>query len=340
MRWNRSPIRRTVTETSALATNPPSEPDPRASSPRAASVSLRRVAALCLAVLALSMLTACGDKPVATVSTEAEAIEMIDVLREGGFETDKREVGEGETKKWGVFINEGYFGEGDLGLAIQVLHDHGLPRPEEPPVEGGSSFVPSETVQRQQEQRRIRADIERQLRALPGVTSAIVTIVLPPADQAYRIHPQPATASALVIYKDEKPLFNEQQVQYMVARSVPDLQTENVSVTLSQQTPRPVPHRELSARRRTNILLAASIGLVTVLGFLLIVLLLQTRRQRSELAELREGQETMPEDEEDEAQSPTPGLSATGGREEKEVAGMTRQARGASSLPPAASPEP
>ncbi|HVF56634.1 MAG TPA: hypothetical protein VM934_10815, partial [Pyrinomonadaceae bacterium] len=89
----------------------------------------RRATLFCVSLSLLLLTAACGEKPVATVSTEAEAIEMIDVLRENGFEAEKKEVGEGETRKWGVVLDEGYFGEGNFGLALQVLHDHGLPRP-------------------------------------------------------------------------------------------------------------------------------------------------------------------------------------------------------------------
>lgn len=273
-----------------------------------ARVAGRVVRGLLLAC-ALLMTAACGEKSVATVSTEADAIEIIDVLRENGFEAEKKEVGEGEVRKWSVVIDDGWFGEGTMPVALQVLHDHGLPRPEEPPVES-SGFIPSETVQRMQEQRKIRVDIERQLRALPGVTHAIVTVVLPP-DPTLELNPHPATASALVVYRDQRPSFNDQQVQNMVARSVPGLKPAEVSVTLAQQTPRPVPRRELSARRRNNILLAAGIGLVTVLFFLLVVLWLQSRRQRAELTALRETQEHA---EADEAAAETPGtaLAPTG----------------------------
>ena len=259
----------------------------QASAPRrgrvGASVRLARWLLLSAVVLLAS---ACGEKPVATVSTEADAIEMMDVLREYGFEAEKKEVGEGEIKKWSVVLDDGWFGGGELPVALQVLHDHGLPRPEEPPIET-SGFIPSETVQRMQEQRKIRVDIERQLRALPGVTHAIVTVVMPP-DPTLELNPHPATASALVVYRDPRPSFNEQQVQNMVARSVPGLKPPEVSVTLAQQAPRPVPRRELNARRRNNILLAAGIGLVTVMFFLLVVLWLQTRRQRAQLSALRE----------------------------------------------------
>jgi hypothetical protein len=70
---------------------------------------------------------------------------------------------------------------------------------------------------------------------------------------------------------------------------VPKLKPEDVSVTISQQQPRPIPRRELNARRRTNMLLAAGTALVVVLGSLLVVLLLQTRRQRAQLADLQRG---------------------------------------------------
>ncbi|HEV2763887.1 MAG TPA: hypothetical protein VGV38_12975 [Pyrinomonadaceae bacterium] len=263
-----------------------------------------RVVRALLLVCASLLTAACGEKSVATVSTEADAIEIIDVLRENGFEAEKKEVGEGETRKWSVVIDDGWFGSGTMPVALQVLHDHGLPRPEEPPVES-SGFIPSETVERMQQQRKIRVDIERQLRALPGVTHAIVTVVLPP-DPTLELNPHPATASALVVYRDPRPTFNEQQVQNMVARSVPGLKPAEVSVTLAQQTPRPVPRRELSARRRNNILLAALIGFVTVLLFVLVVLWLQTRRQRAQLAALRESQEPTGADE---ASEETPGAA-------------------------------
>ncbi|MET0623911.1 MAG: hypothetical protein ABW250_13080 [Pyrinomonadaceae bacterium] len=257
----------------------------------------RKIAFWLFMLLLLSM-TACGEKAVATVSTEAEAIEIIGVLRENGFEVEKREVGEGETKRWATVLDEGYFSNGDLALALQVLHDYGLPRPEELPVES-SSLIPSETEQRIQEQRRLRADIERQLRALPGVTTAIVIVVMPPDDQVFQLQPQPASASAFIIYKDATPLFNLEQVRDMMAHSVPDLKPESVSIILSQQTPRPGPVRELSARRRGNILVAAGGGLIVVLFFMFVLLQMQIRRQRHAFAELQDRNGSHGSDEEE-----------------------------------------
>jgi type III secretory pathway lipoprotein EscJ len=276
-----------------------------------------RAAALCALACAALLSAGCGRTPVATVSTESEAIEIIDVLRESGFEDlEKHEVGEGEQRRWAVEMDEGLFGGGDSAIALQRLRDYGLPRREEEPIADGG-FVTSEAVQKAQEQRRIRADIERQLRALPGVTVALITVVMP-QDPTLELNPYPASASVVVVHKEQSAPFNEQQIQNLVARGVPKLKPEDVSVTISQQQPRPIPRRELSARRRTNLLLAAGAALVLVMGAALAVLLLQTRRQRARLAELNAhaGDEGAGDD--DGSATPTPDsaageLSANGG---------------------------
>jgi len=252
-----------------------------------------------LLAAALACASGCGAKPVTSVATEADAIEILDVLGQSGLEAEKREVGEGETRRWEIVVEEDLFGGGKAGLAVQVLRDHGLPRPEEPLVED-SGLIPSERAEKLREQRRIRADIERQLRALPGVTLALVTVVMP-QDPTLELNPYPATASVVINYKDERPAFTEQQIQNLVAKGVPNLKPSDVSVTMSQQTPRPVPERELAARRRNNILLAAAVGLFLILGSLLVVLYLRTRRQRAELDGLREEPPALDEFEEEAA---------------------------------------
>ena len=249
------------------------------------SKTTRRAAALCALAAACLLSAACGRTPIATVSTESEAIEIIDVLRESGFEDlGKHEVGEGEQRRWAVELDEGLFGQDEAAHALQRLRDYGLPRQEEEPIpEGG--FVTSEAVQKAQERRRIRADIERQLRALPGVTVALVTVVMP-QDPTLELNPYPASASVVVVHKEQNAPFTEQQIQNLVARGVPKLKPEDVSVTISQQQPRPIPRREMNARRLNNLLLFACAVVIAGLGVLVAALLVQTRRQRARLAEL------------------------------------------------------
>lgn len=245
---------------------------------------MARRARLALLVAALTLAAGCGAKPVTSVQTEADAIEILDVLGQSGLEAEKREVGEGEVRRWEVLVEEDFFGGGKSALAVQVLRDHGLPRPEEPVGEDGG-LIPSERAEKLREQRRIRADIERQLRALPGVTLALVTVVMP-QDPTLELNPYPASASVVIVHKEQSAPFTDQQIQNLVAKGVPKLKPEDVSVTISQQQPRPIPRREMNSRRRANLLLAAAAALVLVLGSLLVVLLLQTRRQRTRLAEL------------------------------------------------------
>ena len=273
--------------------------------------TLKRAAALCALAVALLAAAGCGRASIATVSTEGEAIEIIDVLRESGFEDlEKREVGEGEQRRWAVELDEGLFGGGDSELALQRLRDYGLPREEEAPIpEGG--FVTSEAVQKAQERRRIRADIERQLRALPGVTVALITIVMP-QDPTLELNPYPASASVVIVHKEQSAPFSEQQIQNLVSKGVPKLRPEDVSVTISQQQPRPIPRRELNARRRSNLLLAAAAALVLVLATVLVVLLLQTRRQRARLAELSAAGEDEGAERGDGADEPAAGAAAGG----------------------------
>ncbi|WP_352431247.1 hypothetical protein [Pyrinomonas sp.] len=240
-------------------------------------------------LLSVCLLSACGEKTVATVSNEVDAIEIIDVLRENGIEAEKVETAEGEAKRWSIVVKEGMFDGGTFQLAVQVLRDHGLPRPEETPNKESSLFPGSEEARRAEEQRRLRADIERQLRALPGVTRVIVNLVVP-GDQTLEIEKTEPSASVLIVHKDQQPAFNERQVQNMVAKAVPRLKPENVSITMSQQPPRPIPHDELRARRNSNLLFAAAFALVIILGCVLLVLFLQSRRQRAELAALRQMQ--------------------------------------------------
>lgn len=248
-------------------------------------ITVRRAAALCALVAAALLSVGCSRASLATVSTEAEAIEIIDVLRESGFEgMEKHEVGEGEQRRWAVELDEGFFGGGESELALQRLRDYGLPRQQEEPIpEGG--FVTSEAVQKAQERRRIRGDIERQLRALPGVTVALVTVVMP-QDPTLELNPYPASASVVVVHKEQAAPFTEQQIQNLVAKGVPKLKPEDVSVTISQQQPRPIPRREMNARRLNNLLLFVCAVVIVGLIIVAAALLVQTRRQRARLAAL------------------------------------------------------
>ena len=232
---------------------------------------------IAFAAVLLSLLAGCawGPKDVIGVSTEADALEIMDVLSKYNIDSTK-ELGEGEQKIWVIRVSR----DTDLALVNQILSDHSLPRPAKPPESTSSIFVPTEQERKQKELLLKKLDIERQLRQLPGVTSADVTIV-PGGDPIFKVEPDPAKASVVIRYKDSTP--SKDQIQIMVSSSVERLAPAAVAVTLIQLPQREIPPRGGAASKRNNLLLAIGIGLAVLIPFLLLVLFMQNRRRRRPL---------------------------------------------------------
>ncbi|MDQ3685621.1 MAG: hypothetical protein M3430_08460 [Acidobacteriota bacterium] len=231
--------------------------------------------------------------------TENEAIEILNVLHENGLEAYKEEVGEEGARRWRVLLKQGMFGVTDeVAMAHRVLQDNGLPRPADDvgvgAAEDGAMFQDEETRKAKQVKAR-EADIERKLRLLPGVVGVEVSVV-EPQDDLVKIDPYPSTASVLLVSKNEKPDFTTATVQGLVARSIPKLKPDDVEVAITTRPAKPLPRREVDAQRRAKIINAVGIGVMTVLVSLVVVLLLQMRRQSRQLSELRESERAPQED--------------------------------------------
>lgn len=262
--------------------------------PRAALPIGRRVSCSLL-MLCLMLGAACRrQEGVATVPTETEAIEIVNALNQRGIEAEKEEVGEEGSRQWRVTITEERLGSGKLALALQVLQENGLPRPNDKGLEGAyeeKGMFPSESAQQAQRLKELKTEIERQLRLLPTVVRVSVNIVLPEED-TINLNPYPATASVLVVYHDEKPSFTASHVQDLVARGVPKLKPENVSVVLIHESPRSPIQSPVSTRRQMTTIYTIGGGLVVLLTLLLLIFMLQARRQsRRAAARLRDDQE-------------------------------------------------
>ena len=235
---------------------------------------------------------ACGGKQIATVPSEAEAIEIMDVLRENEIQSDKASVGDEKTRQFQITINEDSFGDSTYSAALQVLRDNCLPHQAPPPVDEGG-FVASIEAERAKVQRQLKMNIIGQLRKLAGVTCVDVNFVLP-QDQFAAMNPYPAVATVLVSYKNEQINFNEQDIKNMVAGSIPNLQADRVSVKLSYQPVRAVPR---SPRSNTvRILTIGGAGLLVILGSIFLVYWLQKRRHRNDNKELREAHDEAEEE--------------------------------------------
>lgn len=276
--------------------------------------SLRRTGRLlCLLAVACS-LCACGEKPVAKVSTESDAVEIVNRLTEHGLTAEKGEVGEGETVRWSVSVDEGWFGSDETARATQVLNYYGLPRPEEQSAGADASggLFPTPAAESAKQLREYEKKIEKQLRVMPGVARVEASIVLP-EDDDIKINPYKASASVVIRLKEENARFNAEQVRGIIVNSVPDLQPERVGVAMIYEPPPAIARPDLNLQRRNRIILYVGLVLVIVLCVLLVILLLRVRRQRAELALLRDGEELGLEEGEEEA---TAAAQLTGGEAE------------------------
>jgi type III secretory pathway lipoprotein EscJ len=158
------------------------------------------------------------------------------------------------------------------------MQDHCLPKPEPPEVEGGT-IINSIEKEKQQEYRRTKINIESQLRKLPGVTCVEVNFV-PPQERTLALNPYPSTASVLINYKTESFAVSKDDVAALVAKSVPALQPENVSVVVAPKPLRALP--ENRSYQITRIALIGGLGFATILTFVGIVYFLQRKRRDQE----------------------------------------------------------
>lgn len=249
------------------------------------------------------MLGGCADSKVQTVTEEVEANEILDVLREHSIRAYKMEGGEGEKKVYDIYINGS---EEEYGAAIQLMDDHCLPQPLPPKVEA-TGLVSSIEVEKAQQLRRTKINIESQLRKIPGTTCVSVNIV-PPEDRSLALEPYKSTATVLVKHKNEKYDLDVSQIGRMVAGGVPGLSPDRVIVTLTRQPLRPLPdiNRGRNIRR---ILYVSGIGLTTILLFVGLVVFLRKRKKQpntdSNFDELEEedNQDLIDEDDDLDAES-------------------------------------
>jgi type III secretory pathway lipoprotein EscJ len=242
-----------------------------------------------LLVLASAFLFAgCGTQRVHTVKIESEANQIIGVLGENGIRAKKKDQGEGERKTFDIVVDS----EDELAAAIQLMEDHCLGRPDPPEPEGGP-MVTSVEVEKAKEQRRLKMAIETQLRKLPGATCVDVNFV-PPQDRALALDPYKSSASVLINYKSPTFQHTKEEVQALVAGSVPALTPDRVEVMISAKPLRPLPENKI-AYNFARIALVSGIGLATVLVFVSAVFFLRKKR----------APETAPADESAEPESHT-----------------------------------
>jgi type III secretory pathway lipoprotein EscJ len=234
----------------------------------------------------LAFFSGCADTKVQTVDDEAEANQIINVLREYGLRATKLETGDGNNKKYDILVSGG---DEEYGAAIQLMDEHCLPQIK-PPIIESEGLVPSGQVEKARDLQRMRINIENQLRNLPGVTCVIVNLGKSDEKQL-TLDPEPASATVSIKYKTPQKPLDTRRIARMVAGGITGLEADRVFVTLTRKPLRPLP--DLNTNRNTmRILLVGGIGFGTILAFFSIVFVMRKKRTKPELQVVNE---SMPE---------------------------------------------
>ncbi len=205
----------------------------------------------------LLLTTACQkQEAIVTVPTETEANEIIAVLQDRGIEAKKEAAGGEDQKGWRILVVEDAFASGKAVLAIRILQELGLPRPTGTGLgedTGGGTFGGlSPTAEEAKKIKQIKTEIERQLRQLPDVSRVSVNIVLPEKDIT-SLQPTPAKASVLLVTTAAETRFKEDDVRRLVTGGVPNLEANNVVVTIFHEPPRQLQTQLAEIERRAKV---------------------------------------------------------------------------------------
>lgn len=191
---------------------------------------MRRIAL----VAALLMLAACGREQLYGKLSEAQANEMVSILRTAGIDAGKTDGGE---NGWGVAT-----AEGDFARAIEVLHSAGYPRDEFASL--GSvfkkeGFVSSPTEERARLIFGLNQELSNTISQIDGVVQARVQVAMPEPDPL-QTQPKPASASVFIKYQPGSDIESKVgQVKALVVNSIEGLRYDNVTVAMFPAKPLP-----------------------------------------------------------------------------------------------------
>lgn len=192
---------------------------------------------------ALSLAAGCGaDQSLVSGLDEFEANEILVVLRAKGIDGEKHKE-EGRVVTFSIMV-KGV----DADDALRLLVANKLPRLRSqglkevyPP--GGGGLIPTKSEEKAKFLMAMQGEIERKLKSMPGIVAAHVSVVQPDKDIVRDLDtpPPPATASVAIVYNaiDERgsATVKEDEVRALVAASIEDLRTQNVTVVMKKNAP-------------------------------------------------------------------------------------------------------
>ncbi|OGQ26819.1 MAG: hypothetical protein A2138_14425 [Deltaproteobacteria bacterium RBG_16_71_12] len=192
---------------------------------------------------AVALASGCGpNHDIVSGLDQLEANEILVVLRAKGIDGEKVKE-EGRVVTFAVLVKDV-----DVDDALRLLVANKLPRTRSqglkevyPP--GGGGLIPTKSEEKAKFLMAMQGEIERKLKAMPGIVQAHVSVVQPDKDIVRDLDtpPPPATASVAVVFNaiDERgsATVKEDEVRSLVAASIEDLRPANVTVVMKKNAP-------------------------------------------------------------------------------------------------------
>ncbi|MFN8391710.1 MAG: hypothetical protein U0136_15585 [Bdellovibrionota bacterium] len=198
---------------------------------------------LLLLLLVVLSLVSCSSREELAFSFDAnDAIEAMTLLQNAGISADARKEGSGREERYRISVSRT-----DKDAVVRLLHDYQLPRKREDDFNSlttSDGFVPNlREISQLRMDRALAVEIEGQLRGLEGVKEvhAIIRSHLIPEDQNGSVVGEPGkkvSPSASIVLRftsrsGNQP-FTTDEVKRTVAKAVPGLATEDVSVSATR----------------------------------------------------------------------------------------------------------
>jgi type III secretion protein J len=242
---------------------------------------MARVVTLALSLL---LLAGCLKQELQTGLTEAEAQEIIVLLKDHDLEASRVASADDENPSWSVYVKGG---SQNLMLAWRILQQNGLPREKTAGLEqvfSNSGLIPTASEEKARLMVGLSGEIRKTLGSVNGVVDARVHIVLPENSPLVdRAEWKPTTASVLIKYQGEGLPLEVDEVRRLVANGIEGLETQNVAVVYKKVDARVERPAGFYWYLRSQELTIAALSLLVLSTIGSLLLVFKSRRQRSRL---------------------------------------------------------
>jgi type III secretion protein J len=253
------------------------------------TITPRKSIVLAVVLAASMILTGCLKSELETGLSEAEAQEVIVMLKQHGLEAQRAYVARGkETPTWTVYV---LGGNSNLVLAWRILQENGLPRQRVKGLDevfSASGLIPTASEEKAKLLVGLTGEITRTLKSVDGVVDARVHVVLPDNSPLLdRSQWSPTTASVLIKYRGKSIPMDENEVKSLVARGVQGLTPEQVAVIYKNVPSMPREARDVAWYVGNQEVTVGAVGIMIFAALLAFGQSFQIRRLKHQIAAMR-----------------------------------------------------